>query len=445
MIKKNKGITLISLVITVIILLILAGISISSLSGSGMFEKTKLAKEESRKADIIEYINLKLDEILIDNYDKDINEFMEVANSEFKKDETKKNLQQYGKEVTISDVVGQEDKLQFYITINNKIYEVQKTGAIYKGESTEVGKPSIEIISGTNGENGYYRSNVELKITQIDTENLYKIKYKLEGAMVKEDEIENGGIINITEEGKTKIIVTSYDYTNNKSEDVELEIKKDCIAPEIELSDANPSAREYSKKVTAKIKDNVSNIQSRKYAYKNQTISFFKTNGIEFLDSFTVRTQDNITANHNGPQKIYTVYAKDEAGNESVKTIELPNLLIDNIVTGSNGLSVTSGNIDQGTGKISINSGAVQYGPYWSLSVGTYEITYLGTGLPAGNYDCCESDDCKPFEMTPVDVSSSNKKVYTVVLPHASPDIQCRLINPTSSMVYLDSIRIRQL
>ena len=46
---KNKGITLVALVITIIILLILAGISIATLTGSGLFEKAKLAKEQSEE------------------------------------------------------------------------------------------------------------------------------------------------------------------------------------------------------------------------------------------------------------------------------------------------------------------------------------------------------------------------------------------------------------
>ena len=44
--KKNKGITLVALVITIIILLILAGISIAQLTGNGLFENAKLAKEK---------------------------------------------------------------------------------------------------------------------------------------------------------------------------------------------------------------------------------------------------------------------------------------------------------------------------------------------------------------------------------------------------------------
>ncbi len=49
--KKNKGITLIALVITIVILLILAGLSISALTGSGLFQK---AQETTRISEIKE-------------------------------------------------------------------------------------------------------------------------------------------------------------------------------------------------------------------------------------------------------------------------------------------------------------------------------------------------------------------------------------------------------
>ena len=47
--KNNKGVTLIALVITIILLLILAGITIGSLiSGNGLFSKAEYAKIETR-------------------------------------------------------------------------------------------------------------------------------------------------------------------------------------------------------------------------------------------------------------------------------------------------------------------------------------------------------------------------------------------------------------
>ena len=64
---NTKGITLIALVITIIILLILAGISISALTGSGLFEKAKLAKNRTKEAEELE--NQRLSE-----YETQINE-----------------------------------------------------------------------------------------------------------------------------------------------------------------------------------------------------------------------------------------------------------------------------------------------------------------------------------------------------------------------------------
>ena len=48
--RENKGITIIALVITIVILLILAGISISVLTNTGLFEKAKYAKKKSDDA-----------------------------------------------------------------------------------------------------------------------------------------------------------------------------------------------------------------------------------------------------------------------------------------------------------------------------------------------------------------------------------------------------------
>ena len=48
--KKSNGITLVALVITIVILLILAGISISALTNTGIFQKAKDAKQKSEDA-----------------------------------------------------------------------------------------------------------------------------------------------------------------------------------------------------------------------------------------------------------------------------------------------------------------------------------------------------------------------------------------------------------
>ena len=61
MVKNNKGITLIALVITIIVLLILAGVSIAMLTGqNGILTQASSAKSDTNKAEAAERINLEL-------------------------------------------------------------------------------------------------------------------------------------------------------------------------------------------------------------------------------------------------------------------------------------------------------------------------------------------------------------------------------------------------
>ena len=57
--KEKKGITLIALVITIIVLLILAGVSIATLTGeNGVLTQASAASEETRAANIQEQVDL---------------------------------------------------------------------------------------------------------------------------------------------------------------------------------------------------------------------------------------------------------------------------------------------------------------------------------------------------------------------------------------------------
>ena len=76
--KNNKGITLIALVITIIVLLILAGISIAMLTGNnGLLTKANDAKSETSKAEVIERINMELNAAYADVLSGDISSFSE--------------------------------------------------------------------------------------------------------------------------------------------------------------------------------------------------------------------------------------------------------------------------------------------------------------------------------------------------------------------------------
>ena len=59
MLKNNKGITLIALVITIIVLLILAGVSIAMLTGdNGILTQSTTARDDTVKAGIADKVNM---------------------------------------------------------------------------------------------------------------------------------------------------------------------------------------------------------------------------------------------------------------------------------------------------------------------------------------------------------------------------------------------------
>ena len=68
--KEQKGITLIALVITIIVLLILAGVSIAMLTGNnGVLTKATTAKSETAVAEVKEQVMLAMNEILMNAND----------------------------------------------------------------------------------------------------------------------------------------------------------------------------------------------------------------------------------------------------------------------------------------------------------------------------------------------------------------------------------------
>lgn len=66
--KGQNGITLVALVITIIILLILAGVTIASLTGTGLFGKAKEAKNATDNATELENTRMETYENAIDEY-----------------------------------------------------------------------------------------------------------------------------------------------------------------------------------------------------------------------------------------------------------------------------------------------------------------------------------------------------------------------------------------
>ena len=84
--KEQKGITLIALVITIIVLLILAGVSIAMLTGdNGILTKANTSKTETTKAEVAERINMELNAVYADVLSGDITDFTKISAADLKK------------------------------------------------------------------------------------------------------------------------------------------------------------------------------------------------------------------------------------------------------------------------------------------------------------------------------------------------------------------------
>ena len=130
--KKQNGITLIALVITIIVLLILAGVSIATLTGeNGILSKAETAKMETDEGKIIEEIKLGYNAVKIgsnlNNWNKDT-EAAELEKELTNMNQTdeitayKENLKD-GKEVIIVEYVNR-DKI-YCIDDNSEIHECE--------------------------------------------------------------------------------------------------------------------------------------------------------------------------------------------------------------------------------------------------------------------------------------------------------------------------------
>jgi len=76
--NKNRGITVVALVITVILLLILAGLTISSITNNNIIEKTQEAKEKTEIAGYTERLGISKSTVAMGNMgDVELDKFIE--------------------------------------------------------------------------------------------------------------------------------------------------------------------------------------------------------------------------------------------------------------------------------------------------------------------------------------------------------------------------------
>ncbi len=167
--NNKRGITLVALVITIVILLILAGISIIGLTKTGVLKNAELAKEEYQKSVKKEENDLnKINEYIKGNRENNAKESELIQEVTFEVIETKGisiKVQINVKETNENDARG------YFVYINDEVVAV-KDENIIKIEKLNMAT-EYKIKCGVIDKNGNIKESSENKVQTLEKEVLY--------------------------------------------------------------------------------------------------------------------------------------------------------------------------------------------------------------------------------------------------------------------------------
>jgi len=257
--KQEKGITLIALVVTIVVLLILAGVSIAMLSGeNGIITNAQKAKEETKKSEATEELKLALNAMYMDYYLNDISgtyrDYILDNPSEIER-----NLGN-GETVTVDKTAG---------TIKYKGYTfvVGEDGLIKIIDGIAINKGSItlQIVDGVG--------ETETLTETISPDNASNKKVTWSSDKTSIAKVDESGKITAKALGNTEIIISTTDGSN-----ISKEMKVTVVDEGIVLNEDT----EY--KITEE--DNITYIENIKLQKENNRIK--KLTKKEFISNFKV-------------------------------------------------------------------------------------------------------------------------------------------------------------
>ena len=228
--RENKGITLVALVITTIILLILAGISIQAISNTGLFANAKIAKEKSMEGQLKEEISLAIQDIEVEEISKGNGVTLEtLAGGQLENklkditaelDDDKINGEYSGYEYTIDS--------KFNVKIENKV-----TGISLKFE--------------LNNDKEYTNEEIILTVKASSTEGDITGIQEAQASGLKKNE---DGTYTITENGRYEFTATD-SKGNTKTKEITVKKIDKLVPSKVEVKATGISLKSFSVQVIA--------------------------------------------------------------------------------------------------------------------------------------------------------------------------------------------------
>ena len=291
--KENKAITLVALVVTIIILLVLAGITIATLGGeNGLFTKVKLGKERYAISEAKEKLELEITNLQIEQQGK---------GEELKKEDLPKMN---------NDEIDVRDTTNFPVEVIYKNYKFEVDSNFHV---TYVGEANETIITYTTEPDGYTNQNKVKVLVKISNPKGIKsiLKPGETDKILPQDRTTAGIEFTVTKNGHYILKVEDVDG-NEVSKDIYIELI-DTIAPgeftpEIQKADNSITVIENGKDAEATEESCKSGIDHYEYYLidSSNKETKYDTNKIENLEL--------------GSYKLYVI-AYDKAGNNRKSNI----------------------------------------------------------------------------------------------------------------------------
>ena len=217
--RRNKGITLVALVITIIILLILAGISIQAITNTGLFVNAKKAKEKSMEGQLKEEISLAIQSIQTEEIYKGNSVTLETLAG----GQLEKELKDITAELADGEINGEYKDYEYTIDSNlNVTINGPVTGVRIKG--------SAEVQTGYVFEG----STVEIKVTASITEGTITGIEAPEEATIKTDTSATEKVYTVNKNGAYVFKITS---DAGKIKNITAKVENILAAPQITISE----------------------------------------------------------------------------------------------------------------------------------------------------------------------------------------------------------------
>ena len=235
--ERQRGITILALVITIILLLILSGITIQAITNKGIISNTKRAELENKRGQIAETLQVRLITEQSNNPFGNSEEIISATRESVIKNIDE--IKQFGKDVTVEEISKEEDFKQvddyFYVVVDDDIYKVEQDGVKFIGKTSEM-SPAIRVKA--------ISAKLNSITVQVDTQRNEggKLEY-----YIKKDSDENYKLSKTTTEQnytyedleeETKYSIKIVAVAKNKKT-AEVVIEKNTKRPVTDLTTAN--------------------------------------------------------------------------------------------------------------------------------------------------------------------------------------------------------------